>query len=379
MALWSNRVLILLGAVGLFITGVLSFATYNHLTVPCSGSMSCSFVLQSSYARFPANTGVSVSYLGFMGYLGLMGLAIARSLVCGRLFKRLALLGFVMAAIGTVFSLYLTYVSLDRLNQKCIWCLSSLGVILLMTIGHAALMQADEPENSDTPFGPAAASLLLLGALGFGVVWTHSFKEQIDMSVMLVDAERVPLEEILPIDAKVIGNPNARVTVIEFIDVNCGACREMYPKMKALVAKYDDLRIGFRSFPIVQTHGHETSGAAAAIAEYAADKDKFWAFMDEAMKPSNQERVMTLDGLISIAGEAGLSKGDIVTIFQSGQPEYKELMDSYWARVDADIKMGEAVILASTPTFLLYVEGEKGRGVSTRRIIEEVEKALEDK
>jgi protein-disulfide isomerase len=374
VAVWSNRVLIVLGAVGIFITGVLSYATRFQLDVPCGGHMGCAIVQNSEFAKFPAGTGISVSYLGLLGYLALFGIAVARGFLLGKTYRRLSAAGFVMAIGGTLFSLYLTFISLYAIRQKCVWCLSSLGVILLTTIAYAALLQSEEPEKTDHHASSIVGIASLLVAFGFGALSLTRLTEQIDMQALLVDTEKVSLERILPIEEKTIGPADAKVTLVEFMDVNCGTCRNMYPRMKSLGAKYPNLRIAFRNFPLITTPGHEYSSAAAAIGEYAAEKGMFWRYMDEMMKPENEERIKSLDGLIAVAGEAGLSRGEIITIFQSGKPEVEEQKNRYWARVDEDFNLAQEMLVASTPTFVLYAEGEPAKAVAGRNVPRELEK-----
>ncbi len=369
MSVWSNRIIIVLSALGLFITGVLSYTTYNQLEPPCGGHIGCSAVQQSPFSKFPISTGVSVSYLGLIGYVLLFGLALVRASVVGKLNRKLAWFGFVGTAIGTVFSLYLTYTALAIVQQKCVWCLASLAVIIVSTIAHAALLQADPPEKSDVPLSFGIAAVLLIGLLGTGFLTVQNLTAQIDLANPFIDPNAVTLEELVPIDEKTIGGKDAKVTLVEFADINCGTCRANYPQIKQTLRKHGDgVRLAFRHFPLIGTEGHSTSAAAAAIAEYAADKGMFWKYMDEVMNDRNTERIKTLDGLISVAGESGLNKGDILTIFRSEKPEHKAMAEVYWKRVDADLSLGMKMSVASTPTFILYAEGQKAKPVAGRNI-----------
>ncbi len=376
MSVWSNRILIVLGALGIFITGVLSYTTYFQLEPPCGGHIGCSAVQQSPFAKFPISTGVSVSYLGLIGYVVLFGLALLRLFVVGKANRKLAWFGFVGSAIGTVFSLYLTYAALAIVQQKCVWCLSSLAVIIVTTIVHAALLQADSPEERDMPIGLGAAGILLMGAYITGAMTVRNLSDQIDLSNPFFNPNAVTLEELVPMDQKILGSKDAPVTLVEFADMNCGLCRSSYPKVKGIISKYgDNVRLLFHHFPLIETPGHETSAAAAAIAEYAADKGVFWKYMDEVMRESNKERVKGLDGLIAVAGEAGLNKGDILMIFRSEKPENKKIAEVFWKRVDADLNLGLKMAVASTPTFVLYAEGVEPKPVALRDLETVLEEA----
>lgn len=366
MAVWSNRILIVLGALGIFISGVLSYTTKFKLEPPCGGHMGCSIVQNSQFAYVG---GISVSYIGLAGYVALLSLAVARAFASGRTFRSLSMMGFVMAAAGTLFSLYLTYCAIGLLGQKCVWCLSSLAVIIVTTIAHAALLQSESPAQDDAPKSMllAVGSLMLsFGAIGWRV---QGLERQFDLSVAVIDTKGATLEKLLPMKAKTIGDDDAKVTLIEFADMNCPTCRSMHTDVKRIVNSYDGrLRLGYRHFPLVGQEGHETSLDAAAIAELAADKGMFWRYLDEVMDGDNKDRIKTLQGLIAVAGEAGLNRGEIVTVFQSEEAENKEIAKKYWERVDEDMDLALGMAINSTPTFILFAEGAKPLPIAGRDI-----------
>ena len=369
MAVWSNRILIVLGALGIFITGVLSYTTYYDLTPPCGGHIGCQLVQQSVYSKFPVGPdGVSVAYLGLFGYVALFALALLRSVASGRKHRLLSWVGFAVAGVGMLFSLYLTYASLAIIQQKCPWCLASLAVIILTTIVHAALLQGDTPERTDVPSSFGAGFIALAGALVSVFVVSRNLEEAFNPEVLLA-MEKVKYEELVAEPAKIQGGADAKVTIVEFADMNCGLCRSTYPRIKETLAKYDGrVRLAFHHFPLVGSEGHETSAAGAAISEYAAERDMFWQFLDEVMKPSNAERIKTNDGMIAVAGEAGLSKADISTIFMGKDAENKKIAEKYWLRVDKDMNMGLKMLVSSTPTFILYAEGQPPKAIAPRDI-----------
>jgi protein-disulfide isomerase len=376
VAVWSNRVLILLGALGMFITGVLSYSALYGLQVPCGGKMGCAIVQQSPFSKFPAETGMPVAYLGFLGYMFLFVLALARTMAHGRTHRRLAVLGFAFSVLGTLFSLYLTYISLALIGQKCSWCLASLAVMLLTTIAYAALLQDEAPSEArdEAKVGALAGLVLLGGAFGAGYATVKDLEGTIDVATELIEADALPMEEVVPVDAKTMGPDDAKVVLVEFLDVNCGTCRQTYPLVKEAVEEAGpSVKLALRHFPLVTTPGHETSSPAAAIAEYAADRGRFWQFMDEVMKPTNQERITTVEGLVAVAGEAGLNRQDIQTVFLSDEPEHVEIAKKYWDRVDADMNLGLKLKIASTPSFLLYGKGREAKAVATHNLKRELD------
>ncbi len=75
------------------------------------------------------------------------------------------------------------------------------------------------------------------------------------------------------------GNKNAKVTLIEFSDFQCPACKRFMPYVKKIAEKYsNDLRVVYRHFPL--TSIHKNAILAARASEAASKQGKFWAMHD---------------------------------------------------------------------------------------------------
>ena len=119
----------LLAVAGIVIS---SISLYHHYgTSPTSfcsfgESFNCDMVNRSIYSVF---LGVPVAAIGIAGYFGLLALA---TLYRNRAQTPGALLG--ASLIGLGFALYLTYIEAFVLVVWCMLCMSSLGIILVITI-----------------------------------------------------------------------------------------------------------------------------------------------------------------------------------------------------------------------------------------------------
>ena len=79
--------------------------------------------------------------------------------------------------------------------------------------------------------------------------------------------------------AAVIGNPEAKVTIVEFLDPACSTCREFYPLMKGLLKDNPGkIRIAIRLVPF-----HPNSDIAVKALEAAKHQDKFWPVLEELL------------------------------------------------------------------------------------------------
>ncbi len=78
-------------------------------------------------------------------------------------------------------------------------------------------------------------------------------------------------------DGFVIGNPNGKVTLVEFFDYNCGYCKRALADLDHLMKDNKDLKVVLRDFPILSPASVE----AALVAVAAHDQfpgDKFWDY-----------------------------------------------------------------------------------------------------
>ena len=365
-SVWINRVLILLGAVGIFLTGVLSYSKSQNLTVPCGGNMGCAAVQNSDYSMIGP---LPVSYLGLLGFVVLFALAVGRLIAPIGAYRRLGVWGLAMAGGGTLFSVYLTFISFAIIEQKCIWCLSTLATMIVTTIAYGALLQADSPEKPDKQIGVAFAAAALVISTSVAFMVAYNLKVTIPPAMLLVKADRFTLEQVLPDEAKIMGNKNAKVTIVEFADINCHACRESFPMVKKILAKHGDgVRLAYRHFPLIGMPGHETSVDAAVIAEYAASKGMFWKYLDTVMDASVTERIKSIDGLFGVAGEAGLDRAELRLLFNSVEEEHKEFALKMAQSVTDDLNLARQLGIGMTPTFLIYTDGHPPKVVTANML-----------
>ena len=141
-----------------------------------------------------------------------------------------------------------------------------------------------------------------------------------------------------------LGSAGARIVIAEFSDYQCPHCAASAPNLRELVEKLEKgkARLCFKYFP---WPAHARARIAAACAEYARGKGKFWEWSDfvfahqDALEDANLKQYA--DGL-------GLNGDEM-------------LKEVYAARFDASveshIREGTALGVQSTPT--LYVAGRE--------------------
>lgn len=107
--------------IGLAIATYLTIVHYAGAEPVCAVSHGCQVVQSSKYAELG---GVPVAVLGLLGYVSILA-ALAVSGETGRLLR------VTLAAVGFVFSAYLTFLELFVIDAICQWCVAS---AILMTV-----------------------------------------------------------------------------------------------------------------------------------------------------------------------------------------------------------------------------------------------------
>jgi len=136
-----------------------------------------------------------------------------------------------------------------------------------------------------------------------------------------------------------LGPVDAAVTVIEFSDYLCPACRKAHEATGKVKEIYKDrIRWVFKDFPLAM---HKWAEKAAEAARCAGEQGKFWEYQDvlfgskEELDPARLKRY---------AGELGLQADRFGECLDSGK---------YKSAVEADIETARKAGINSTPTFVI--------------------------
>lgn len=146
------------------------------------------------------------------------------------------------------------------------------------------------------------------------------------------------------------GASDAPVTLIEYTDFQCPACKAYYPILEELSKDLEGkMKLVVRHYPLIQIHKNALAGARAA--EAAGRQGKFWE-MYNTLYPHQEEWSTADDPLKSIlpsyAGQIGLD----VEQFR------KDMTDaSLDDKINHDRETGNAVKVNGTPSF--YLNGKK--------------------
>ncbi len=158
-------------------------------------------------------------------------------------------------------------------------------------------------------------------------------------------------------DDNTYGPPDAEVTLVEFGDFECPACRSAFPVIDELKEDYgDEVQFVYRHFPL---SFHKNAELAARASEAAAKQGKFWEMHDMLFeKQSDWADSSKAESIfLDYAREIGL---DI--------DKYKEDIksDAVKQKVQRDIASAGTQV-TGTPTF--FLDGEKVQNYSSLRML----------
>src|SRR5579859_808442 len=144
------------------------------------------------------------------------------------------------------------------------------------------------------------------------------------------------------------GPKAAPVTIVEFGDLQCPACKAAQPTIEALVAAVPNARFVFQNFPL-DMHNWAAKGAAYADCVGRASNDAFWKFVSKTYETQADITAENADEkLTAIADGAGVKGSEIAAC--AAKPETK-------THVDASLALGKSVDVTGTPT--LFINGRR--------------------
>jgi protein-disulfide isomerase/uncharacterized membrane protein/rhodanese-related sulfurtransferase len=307
----------------------------------------CDVVRSSQYSHL---AGIPIPLYGLAMYLALGLLIFAEPLLSLSLAKldRFAVAG--IAAVGFVFSGYLTSLEAFVIHAWCFWCvISALSVtgILALSIAewlrpHSLPSREEAMRLMQRQVGIAAFGLIL----GVPAFWLLAKHEE-PPSLQPVRAQALESHLTRP-DTHFYGIPNAQVTIVEFGDFECPMCGQEESAAREIREKLGDkVRFAFRQNPLTVIHAQAEKAAEAS--ECAAEQGKFWEAVDKFYAGQSDLSVSSLE---RYASELGLNMAAFNQCLASG---------AMVERVERDKADGEALGVRGTPTF--FVNGKRIEGL----------------
>jgi protein-disulfide isomerase len=201
------------------------------------------------------------------------------------------------------------------------------------------------------------------------VILANPQGQQLSRFYVTPDGDHAVIGDIIPFGAKPFdparmtlekgitgpsrGPKNAAVTIVEFGDLQCPACKAAQPAIESLIASEPDARFVFQNFPL-EMHNWAAKGAAYADCVAQASNDAFWKFIAKTYETQSDITAENADEkLTALADGAGVKGADIAACASTPVPK---------AHVEASLALGKSVNVTGTPT--LFINGRSVGNVS---------------
>lgn len=162
----------------------------------------------------------------------------------------------------------------------------------------------------------------------------------------------------------VVGPDNAKVTIVEFFDYNCSACKSSTNWVSDVMQKHpDDIRVIFKEAPILDGRSR-TSKNAAKAALAAANQDKYF---EMHMALMTNDKALTQNRIEELAKSIGLDVDQMNEDMKD--PAYASHIN------DTMTLIGKIRPFSGTPFFIIGDEYVPGANITA--LSEALEKALE--
>jgi protein-disulfide isomerase/uncharacterized membrane protein len=296
---------------------------------------------RASFSVFGAPAGIPLGIFGAAWFIFTGVIGISNPAKCRNVFRIFAVLG--IAATACLGS-YLLFV----LKTGCIVCYFAYLLIIVMSVlGWNGFEK--------TMFKPKAAIIgIVLGFLGlasFAALHMRDVETKIsekEFQAYFASLRPIPVPLISPLQK---GDPNAKITVVEFSDFACPYCAKAAAVLVPYFETQKDVRVVFFPFPLDSSCNpkiprvmHRYSCEWSKIALCANEQGKFWPFHDRLFSFTRMDG--ELPSIESEIDNFGFDRAALDACMEN--PETESLFNRL-------IELGNKLGVQGTPKF--YVNG----------------------
>jgi len=138
----------------------------------------------------------------------------------------------------------------------------------------------------------------------------------------------------------VVGNPNGKITLVEFFDYNCGYCKRAMDDLSKLMKGNPELRVVLKDFPVLGVDSVEAAQIASAARKQVSGQ-KFWEFHQKLLTTKGK---IGREQALAAAKEVGLDMGKLQK--DAADPEIKD-------KLAGVLKLGEGLSINGTPSYVI--------------------------
>lgn len=147
------------------------------------------------------------------------------------------------------------------------------------------------------------------------------------------------------------GKRDAKISVIEFSDLECPFCKQFHPSLEKLVAEYpNDVKWAYRHFDIgIHSKMPKEAEAAECVGELGGN-DKFWEYVGQIFEVSPTNNGLDPAELPKIAKAIGINEGKFTDCLDSGK---------YADKIKDQTRQAQAALGQGTPYAVILAGDEK--------------------
>lgn len=117
------------------------------------------------------------------------------------------------------------------------------------------------------------------------------------------------------------GNPDAKVVIVEYSDLECPFCKMFHQTMNQAFSKYgSEIAWVYRHFPLDQLHrkARKEAEATECVAELGGNQ-KFWAYVDKIFEVTTSNDGLPESELPKLAEQVGVNRAAFESCLASGR------------------------------------------------------------
>lgn len=150
----------------------------------------------------------------------------------------------------------------------------------------------------------------------------------------------------------IMGNPNGKHVLVEFVDYNCGYCKRLSPILEDFIAKDSEAKVIIKEYPIFKTASSHYS-ALMGTAIYHFRPEKYQEFHNYVISQNK----ITKESVDRVIATLGIAKADI-----------KPYLEKAKKQIQRTNQLAKKLQVTGTPT-VIFEDGERGHGYAADELV----------
>lgn len=225
------------------------------------------------------------------------------------------------------------------------------------------------PQNYSVPFAIIVAGIAIAAAVYFG---DGQKAPTPAVAVAAAGANAPTVVDPVTSADHIIGNPNAKIIIVEYSDTECPFCKSFHPTMQRIMNDYGNsgkVAWVYRHFPL-QFHSKSPKEAEATeCVSKLGGNIKFWEYLNKIFETTAGNNQLDPAELPKLAKVVGIDVTAFNKCLASG--EMKTI-------VDKDLLSGTRAGVSGTPFSVILVDKKVVNGINGAQPYEAVKAIVDD-